>query len=268
MKEIAIHAINPPVIDSGVFFFVGNLAEINLYVPSSAKDAYKGAAVWREFNIRPNKFIVSVESADKTMGSVTGSGEYYYYEEATIEAIANKNYRFVQWSDGNKANPRTIATPEDDITLTAEFEAMKYMVTVEPNDNSMGVVFGGKEYVYNSEATIGAVPNQGYRFVQWNDGNTDNPRTFTVTEDVTFTAEFAKDNGTAVDNQVEDSIAVTAGNGVITVYGAEGETVSVYNMQGVCIYSAAGNDPTEVTVPVSGIYLVKVKDKTVKVSVR
>lgn len=39
-------------------------------------------------------------------------------------------------------------------------------------------------------AIISATPAEHYRFAQWNDGNTDNPRTIVVTEDATYTAEF------------------------------------------------------------------------------
>ena len=39
---------------------------------------------------------------------------------------------------------------------------------------------------------VTAVPNYGYHFIQWSDGVTDNPRSFELTQDTTFTAEFAK----------------------------------------------------------------------------
>ena len=39
-------------------------------------------------------------------------------------------------------------------------------------------------------AIISATPAEHYRFAQWSDGNTDNPRTIVVTEDTTYTAEF------------------------------------------------------------------------------
>ena len=42
--------------------------------------------------------------------------------------------------------------------------------------------------------TISATPSDGYHFTQWSDGNTDNPRTIELTQDTTFTAEFAKNN--------------------------------------------------------------------------
>ena len=37
---------------------------------------------------------------------------------------------------------------------------------------------------------ISAIPNYGYHFVQWSDGITDNPRSFVLTQDTMFTAEF------------------------------------------------------------------------------
>ena len=44
------------------------------------------------------------------------------------------------------------------------------------------------------QITITAVPaNEHRHFVRWSDGNTDNPRTISVTKDSTFTAEFAQD---------------------------------------------------------------------------
>lgn len=38
---------------------------------------------------------------------------------------------------------------------------------------------------------LSAIPNYGYHFTQWSDGNTNNPRPFELTQDTTFTAEFA-----------------------------------------------------------------------------
>jgi hypothetical protein len=49
----------------------------------------------------------------------------------------------------------------------------------------------------NDTAIIEAIANAGYRFVQWNDSNTTNPRTITVTQDTTFTATFEIATGIA-----------------------------------------------------------------------
>ena len=75
---------------------------------------------------------------------------------------------------------------EIDIT----YEPITYNVTV--NTNEGGTVTGGGSYTNGSTATLTATPNAGYRFVKWNDDVTTNPRTVTVTGNVTYTAYFEK----------------------------------------------------------------------------
>ena len=42
----------------------------------------------------------------------------------------------------------------------------------------------------SSSVTVEAYASENYQFKQWSDGNTDNPRTITLTRDITLTAEF------------------------------------------------------------------------------
>ena len=55
-------------------------------------------------------------------------------------------------------------------------------VKVNPN--------GGYYIIPGSDVTVTATPETNYQFANWNDQNTDNPRTITVTSDTTFTAIF------------------------------------------------------------------------------
>ena len=56
----------------------------------------------------------------------------------------------------------------------------------------MGTVTGEQgEFDYLTDHSIEAVPNYGYHFTQWSDGETDNPREFTLVQDTTFAALFA-----------------------------------------------------------------------------
>lgn len=80
----------------------------------------------------------------------------------------------------------TACTPQDPI----DGGEVKYTVTVTANNADYGTVAGGGEYVEGTEITLTATPNDGYAFVNWNDNVTDNPRTVTVTGDVTYTANF------------------------------------------------------------------------------
>ena len=66
----------------------------------------------------------------------------------------------------------------------------EHSITVGVNDSIMGTA--KVDYTTPCEgAQITATANYRYRFVQWSDGNTDNPRVVVLTQDTTFTAEFA-----------------------------------------------------------------------------
>lgn len=67
----------------------------------------------------------------------------------------------------------------------------KFTITATPADATMGTVTGGGQYEANATVVLTAVANEGFEFVKWNDGNTENPRTITVTENASYVAEFA-----------------------------------------------------------------------------
>lgn len=79
-----------------------------------------------------------------------------------------------------------------------EEETTQYTITTEVNSAVMGTVTGGGVYDEGATCTLKAIPNQGHRFVQWQDANTSNPRVFTVTEDATYTATFEVETGVMV----------------------------------------------------------------------
>ena len=66
-----------------------------------------------------------------------------------------------------------------------------FYVTVVSSNEVLGTVKGEGNYPAGAKINIMATPNTGSYFQQWNDGNTDNPRTITVTGDATYTAIFA-----------------------------------------------------------------------------
>lgn len=136
-----------------------------------------------------NTYGITVVSANENQGTVAGSNTYNYNDVAEISATPAEHYHLQYWSDGNTETSRSITVTED-LSLTAYFAVDQYAVTVGVDDASHGTVSGAGQYLYNANAIIYAVGNTGYGFTQWNDGNTENPRTVVVTEDVTFTASF------------------------------------------------------------------------------
>ena len=71
----------------------------------------------------------------------------------------------------------------------------EYTVKVNSNNEAWGTVTGGGTYASGATATLAAVPSTDCFFVKWNDDITDNPRTVTVTKDITYTAYFAEKSG-------------------------------------------------------------------------
>ena len=69
-------------------------------------------------------------------------------------------------------------------------EKPKYTITVTANNDAYGTVTGGGTYDSAATATLTATANEGYKFVNWNDGNANNPRIVTVTANASYTANF------------------------------------------------------------------------------
>ena len=136
-----------------------------------------------------NSYTLTVQSSNPAIGTTSGSGSYNYLTPVNITALPNVGYHFVQWSDGNTTNPRLVSVTAN-ATYTAQFAINSYAVGVTSNNSTMGSVSGSGTYNHNSTATLTATPYYGYHFVQWQDGNTQNPRTVVVTDSAQYTAQF------------------------------------------------------------------------------
>ena len=113
-------------------------------------------------------------------------------------------------------------------------------ITVISANENMGTVSGSGEYLFGSEVTITATPKQGYRFVSWNDGNTENPRTIVVEAEATYIATFEEEIGIETASELDElRLYPNPTSGTITfnstdirkveVMDAVGRIVAVYN---------------------------------------
>lgn len=138
-------------------------------------------------------YTVVTNVNDVVMGVVTGNaGTYEEGTTATLTAEPTTGYQFVNWTVGEDtytANPLEIVV-NSNLTITANFKAISYTITANVNKEKYGNVTGGGAYDYNTTATLTATANDGYEFVNWSNGSTDNPLAYTVTKDETITANF------------------------------------------------------------------------------
>lgn len=146
-------------------------------------------------------------------GKVMGGGVIYMGSAnpsvISFHAEANPGYHFVGWyRNGTKVRDESYTTwnvsPEDvteDWNIVGKFEKdatpepTTYTVTV--NASAGGKASGGGTFDEGATATLTATPNSGYHFTGWYEGSTKvsdkTPYSFTVTKDVTLTAQFEKD---------------------------------------------------------------------------
>ena len=203
-------------------------------------------------------YTVTVVSADPTMGTVSGGGQALSGGTVTFSATPNEGYRFLYWNDGNTENPRTV-TVTANATYTATFEAIaptQYTITVMSNNDAWGTVSGGGIYNEGTEVNIVATPADGYRFVRWNDGNTQNPLSITVTSNATYIATFEENGGTeGIDEADGQSVTIYASEGRIHVYAAQPTEAAIYDMIGRHVATVATGASTPMP---AGVYLVKV----------
>ena len=142
----------------------------------------------------PLQYEITTECDPVEGGTVTGAGTYDYGSTATLTATPNENYIFLCWSDGIASNPRNVT-----VTSNANYKALfhlngtpQYTITVVANDTLLGIVTGSGTYPSGTTIDIEARPYSGAVFTSWDDGNTDNPRSVTVTQDMTFMAIFTE----------------------------------------------------------------------------
>ena len=221
----------------------------------------------------PTNYTITVVANNANWGTVTGSGVYVEGSEVEITATANNGYYFDRWSDGDTNAVRTVVVTAN-ATYTANFaeeggQNTYYTITVQSNNPDWGTVEGGGSFVEGSQTVIRANANEGYHFVQWQDGNTDNPRTITVIEPATYTATFAPDQQPeAIDVVTTGTLSLypNPASSVVTLTaeGFEGQIrVDVVDMNGRTVYTSSNHGTAaSIQLPVAdlpqGAYFVRV----------
>jgi hypothetical protein len=153
-------------------------------------------------NFEKLSYEVTVKANDPKGGTVTGnSGKYLFEDQISLQATPNEGYRFVNWTvNGTEVSKNlkfTYTVQATDAEIVAHFEKLTYKVTVKSNHPEGGSISGEGTYRYGENITLTAIPNQGYRFVNWTvDGvevSKEPTLTYTVQpKDIEIVANFEK----------------------------------------------------------------------------
>ena len=190
-------------------------------------------------------YTVTVQPNDPAWGTVSGGGEFEYLQPVSLTATAHDGYHFVRWSNGMTYNPYTFPATAD-VDLTAIFASDEdstqyFTITAEPEDAAMGVVTGGGLFAEGDTVTLTAEAFEGFHFVQWHDGNSDNPRQVVAVADTTYIAYFVSDEGEVF------SITVVANNPEWGIVAGGGEY-------------EAGSEAVITATPYSGYFFIRWDD--------
>ena len=215
------------------------------------------------FAVNTYALTVNVAAECTGMGTVAGSNPAAeHFQNYQISATPATGYHFAGWADlaptdpNYTANPRTV-TLTAAATFTASFDTNVYVLTVVSGNETMGSASGSvavAKHFVNYE--ISAEANYGYHFTGWNDNNTDNPRTVTLTESKTYTANFTYNSYTVsgtpnnsewgsvsgsatVNYQSDVTLTATPNYGYVFVNWKEADTV--YSTQNPVAVEALSN---------------------------
>lgn len=170
-----------PATDQYTYTFSG-------WSPNVVYTAIDNATYTAQFDAVVNKYTITFKNWD---GTVLEAKEWEYGATPTYGGAtptkptdAENTYTFLGWD-------KTISVVTGEEIYTAQFGSTTNSYTITTSGEN-GTTTGGGTYQYGTSVTISATPDACYKFVRWNDGNTDATRSVIVSGDATYTAIFEK----------------------------------------------------------------------------
>ncbi len=208
-------------------------------------------------------------------GGYTNPGADYYTiddgTEFTVFAVPEENYDFSCWivnGDTVKQDLYTFTVTQP-MQITPRFTAKAapvqyYTLTVSADDGgSVRVSPLLDRYPEGSEVVLEAIPDRDYTFDFWSDGNTNSPRTITITDNLLLTAFFAK--STALPVTPADDLTITVTDHTATITTSTPQPLRIYDLLGNLLLATPATTRTTFTAPVTGIYLIRTTTGTTKI---
>ena len=196
--------------------------------PMTAEPSSSEIMVTRYYN-------VAFADLDENIATLQGAGKYYVANTETITVsatAASSEYGFAYWFEDG-----TVVSLDAEYTFTAEKSRLlqavfkkQCMVSVVSTEGGE-VKFQDGKYAEGQGLSITATPDEGYSFLGWkvNDEvvSTNATYSFSVSEDVTLTAVFAKAVSVVATVNI-DGVGAVSGAGVYTLANADEVSVSLY----------------------------------------
>ena len=139
-----------------------------------------------------DKFHFYLDGVEEILAS--GAGEWTY---ASYDVTAGTHILKFTYSKDQSVSSNSDCAWIDDLRLPRPMPDVTITVSA-----ANGTTTGSGTYRMGTTAQIGVYTQAGYRFVRWNDNNTDNPRDVVAASDVTYQAVMQLGGGTV---EVDDT---------------------------------------------------------------
>ena len=193
LSKVYLKCTTPPSI--GYNTFAGSWIA-HFYVPCDLVSTYKSAPFWKnrasdiyEYSFLEWEYTVSVNNEE--WGVVNSISPYADCDsDIYINVSPYPHFRVVGINDRLIDTTLFVVHLTSDTIINIVFGKERYVVVGEPNVLERGIVMGSDTVEYQDTVILTATANYGYHFTQWNDGNTQNPRSLIATQNTSFTALF------------------------------------------------------------------------------
>ena len=211
-----------------------------------------------------NQYTIEVLGNNPALGTVAGGGTFDYLDTIYISAHPIAHHHLIGWNDGNNDTLRQYVVTQNAMLL-AKFAIDTHHVEIASENElrgyvhgSDGIIYGAGDFAYGNLLTIIAIPNEGYRFSNWSDGVTDNPRYIVITQDTSLTAYFREGNTEIIYPDAEIPY-IFVRDRHIYVIGIECQArVKIYDMTGRTIYTKNQQGNFVSPLLLSGVYIVQI----------
>lgn len=240
-----------------------------------------------EYNNSYCRFIVNSNGAVLSdtlysIGSISGQhfmiDSMHYFYELTYRDLNYNNYSYVTniYTCSGPNRPTYVSQVDtvfitqydtilvnvhDTILVNVHDTVMEnlpfYNLSVLSDNPSYGIPVGSGDFPQNCNVEIGAIPIGDNQFLQWSDGNLQNPRSVNIQSDETYVAIFQPSSVPAY--STPEPWRITTSSQGITVEGAEGHPIRLFDTSGRCLQVIADADATTfIPVEIPGMYLLQV----------
>ena len=193
IETITCYGMRPPTVNTNALY--GLSYSTIVYVPADYLETYQMHEQWGLYDVRalensgtePATYTITWQDEDgnviKTDEVAQGTTPVFTGTTPTKEG-----YTFAGWLPNIKPATKNICYTTYFIP-TQQQESKVYTVNINGENCSLNI---NNQYPEGTVITLEAVADECFEFRQWSDGNKDNPRTVTVTKDMSLTAEFNK----------------------------------------------------------------------------